>query len=192
MSVDWTEAYVDHYARFFLGAPDATHLFQLDEARPPIQILTYDRVVAGCRLFASLGFSLYAPEGCAPAEVVCPVDAGGEAVPDILANALFHIATRSEPLTLSWGSTLDGLEHVNPAFAKKYKKEALYFTDPYGFPDEFAHVLADTGGIGRMYLAMFLSKKEHAFLREHQRDAFEEKLEEKGVDPYDVRRKSCV
>jgi hypothetical protein len=89
------------------------------------------------------------------------------------------------------GSSVGGLEEFAPEFVKKYRKTALYLTDPYGLPDEFAFVECGKAE-GRVYLAMFLTKKENAFLKANDCEALEDRFELKAVDPYDLGRKSCV
>jgi hypothetical protein len=186
----WIDAYLDHYAKF-LHEPVQARPYSLSEDLPPIQILEYDRVIAGCRVFASLGLTEYFPGDENAAEVICPVDKGWDEIPDILAHMLFRVVTAEKPVAPERGGSVDGLEEYVPDFAKKYKKTSLYFTDPYGLPEEFAFVPRGKAE-GRMYLAMFLTKKEHAFLLANDCEALEDKFELKAVDPYDLGRRSCV
>lgn len=188
-SVDLTERYLDHYARF-LGEPVEAFPFAIGDDLPAIRILRYDNVIAGCRVFATLGLSSFPGEAGEICEVICPADKAWDDIPAILAQSLFRLVAR-EPYNPARGVAVNGIDDVNPEFTKKYRKTALYLTDPFELPEEFAFV--EEGVIdGRMYLAIFLSKKEYEYLAANDCEHLEDQLEEKGVDPYDIRRKSCV
>jgi len=188
-SVDFTERYLDHYARF-LGEPVEAFPFNIGDDLPSIRVLRYDNVIAGCRVFATLGLSSFPGEGGEICEVMCPVDKAWDEVPAILAQSLFRLVAR-DPFHPIRGVAVNGIDDVSPEFTKKYRKTALYLTDPFELPEEFAFVQeGDTEG--RMYLAIFLSKKEYEYLAANDCEHLEDQLEEKGVDPYDIRRKSCI
>lgn len=187
--VDVTGRYLDHYARF-LGEPVEAFPFAISEDLPPIRVLRYDNVIAGCRVFATLGLSSFPGEGGEICEVICPVDKAWDEVPAILAQSLFRLVAR-EPYHPARGVAVNGIDDVNPDFVKKYRKSAVYLTDPFELPEEFAFVEHD-GTEGRMYLAIFLTTKEYEYLAANDCERLEDCLEEKGVDPYDIRRKSCV
>jgi hypothetical protein len=188
-SVDVTGRYLDHYARY-LGEPVEAFPFTITDDLPAIRILRYDNVIAGCRVFATLGLSSFPGEDGEICEVICPVDKAWDEVPAILAQSLFRLVAR-EPFHPARGVSVNGIDDVNPEFVKKYRKTALYLTDPFELPEEFAFV-EDGDREGRMYLAIFLSKKEYEYLASTDCEHLEDQLEEKGVDPYDIRRKSCV
>jgi hypothetical protein len=187
MTID--ERYLDHYARF-LGEPIAAFPFQISDEVPAIRILEYDKVIAGCHVFASLGLSSYPGEDGEICEVICPVDRAFSDVPSILANALFRLVAR-EPYQPGRGLAIDGIDTVNAGFSKKYNKQAIYLTDPFELPEEFAFIGEDEGD-GRMHLAIFLSQQEYAYLVANGCESLEDRLEEKQVDPYDIQRPSCV
>jgi hypothetical protein len=188
-SMDVTERYLDHYAQY-LGEPVGAYPFSISDELPAIRILAYDNVIDGCRVFASLGLSSFPGEGGELCEVMCPIDKAWEDAPAILAQSLFRMVAR-DPFRPARGVAVDGIGLGNPDFVKKYKKSALYLTDPFELPEEFAFV--DHAGVeGRMYLAIFLNEDEYNFLAANDCEKFEDQLEEKGVDPYDIKRKSCV
>ena len=187
--VNWMEAYVDHYAQY-LREPVDTFAYRVNEAFPPIQIMGHDKVIAGCKVFSTLGLLLY-PNASGVAEVICPVDEAYDQVPNLLADRLFHMITRVDALPVQRGSAVNGIEEMAPEFVEKYKKTAIYLTDPYGLPDGFAFV--STGDDeGRMYLAIFITANEYDLLIEKGCDALEDEFEAKAVDPYDLKRHSCV
>ena len=190
MADGWIDAYLDHYARF-LHEPVEARPYTLNEDLPPIRILEYDRVIDGCRVFATLGLSTYYPDAEQAAEIICPVDKAWDQIPDVLSHMIFRLITSEKKITPERGASVNGLDEYAPDFAKKFKKTALYLTDPYGLPEEFAFVPHGEEE-GRMYLAMFLTKKEHAYLEANDCEALEDRFEIKAVDPYDLGRKSCV
>jgi len=186
----WIDAYLDHYARF-LPEPVAAKPFVLNEELPALRILEYDRVIDGCRLFATLGLSEYFSGPEHAVEVICPVDKAWDRMPDILSHLLFNLVGASNGVIPERGTSVGGIEEYAPDFFKRYRKDALYFTDPYGLPEEFAFVPRGEAE-GRVYLAMFLTKKEHVFLQSKDCEALEDRFEQKEVDPYDLGRRSSV
>src|SRR5580704_9796245 len=109
MTID--ERYLDHYARF-LGGRRAAFPFQISDDLPSIRILEYDKVIAGCHVFASLGLSSFPGEDGEICEVICPVDRGFSDIPTILADALYRLVAR-EPYQPRRGLAIDGIESVN-------------------------------------------------------------------------------
>lgn len=188
MNVNWGECYYDHYAKF-LGTPVERQVFRKDDQSPSIQILAYDGVFKGCRVFCSLGLTHYSSEVSAVGEVVLPLDAGWEDVPSLLANVLFYIVQK--PMSLGWGMSISGIDNISPEFTRAFNKTALYFTTPYGFPQDFNRVDCQTG-VGDMYLAFFISASEHAFFTTHGAEQFENLLEVHNVDPFTLQRPTCV
>ncbi|MGO8672313.1 MAG: hypothetical protein ACLQVD_13230 [Capsulimonadaceae bacterium] len=212
------DRYLDHFARY-LGEPDRAALFSVADGLPPIRILSYNNVIAGCRVFASLGLSAYLPEG-ASCEVICPVDTGWDEMPAILADGLFHFVGRAHSASeeanpcgaqclgsfdedesggddvsratdfhLQRGMAVDGVGRGS--LDRQFGKTAIYLTDPFEMPEEFAFV-EDRGRQGRVYLVICLSQSEYEYLIANDCEHLEDRLEECGVDPYDIRRKSCV
>lgn len=190
MGSNWTERYLDHYSRY-LGEPSQIIPYSVSEDVPTIRILVYDDVIAGCKVFASLGLCEFVGDKGDIAEVICPIDQGWDEVPSILAYALFRLVAE-RPFHPVRGVAVNGVDETTPDFVKKYKKSALYLTDPFGLDDDFPFVIGEENQEARVYLAMFLTKKEFDFLKKTDCEQLEDKFEEKGVDPYDIRRKSCV
>jgi hypothetical protein len=123
------------------------------------------------------------------AEVCLPVDDGWKDVPYVLANALFFMIQNG--MTMGLGLSISGIERISPQFASKFNKEAIYFTNIFGFSEGFSKIKCDEES-GKMYLAFFISKSEHEFFKQHGAEEFESLLEAKKVDPFSLRRSSCV
>lgn len=187
---DYGAAFYDHFSRF-IGAPKARQVFRQSEEAPSIQILRYEKVFPGCAVSNSLGLSRYEEVIGEVAEVTLVTDAAIEASERILANALFFIVQNR--IQMDRGMSIAGVPKIDPGFAKEFDKEALYFTIPYAFPMGYEKVkLPAPGTEGFVYSAMFVSRAEHDFVMAHGADAFEDLLEKKGVDPFDIKRASVV
>jgi hypothetical protein len=96
-----------------------------------------------------------------------------------------------KPILLGWGVSLKGVEHILPDFAKKFNKTAIYFTTPFGLPQDFNKVMCQ-GELGMIYLAVFISESEHTFFVKHGAEQFEALLASKGVDPFYLGRETCI
>jgi hypothetical protein len=182
------ECFLDHFQRAF-GEPVAREVFEQEGFPATIQVLSYDRVFKGCRLFCSLGLSHYEGSVGSLGEVYTVVDDGWPAIPCLLANSLFYmVQTR---LALDQGTVVGGIENLHPRFSVEFGKTALYITNPYGLPAGSEYVDC-SGTRGHVFLGLFISEAERIFLRSHGASVFEDVLEREGVDPYVLRRKDCV
>jgi hypothetical protein len=188
MPENWGERYFDHYERFFNDLADRS-VFEQDPYSPSIQVLSYDRVFPGCRVFASLGLSHDAEELGQVGEVMVPVDDGWADVPTLLANALFYMIQHRMPL--GWGMAIDGIQNICRRFVRSHNKQALYLTNPFGLPEGFAEVECREAK-GRVYLGFFISQSEFELFAEQGASQFEDLLESKGVDPCSLNRPSVV
>jgi hypothetical protein len=186
--MDWSECYYDHFANF-LKEPSGRELFDVDTKKSFIQVLTYDSVFKGCRVFCTIGLTLYQKELNNICEVFLPTDEGWDQIPYILSNALYYMVRNQ--MTLHRGSCLSGIENIQPSFARLFNKTALYFATPFGPPESFNRVGCNKQ-TGKVYLAAFISGSEFNYLTTHGVDLFEELLEAKEVDPFILSRQSAI
>lgn len=186
MTTGWGEAYFDHFERYF-RSPDRVEVYR-SEDHPTVQVLEYDRVFEGCRVFATVGVSHFAKQLGGPAEVVVPVDGGYEAVSLLLGTAPVSLSHNRQPLAR--GSVLAGIEEVSPGFVRAFGKDALYFTEPYGLPEEFGLVCHE-GMHGRVYFGIFISRRELAVLDRVGAAEFETRFQGAHADPFALGRPSA-
>ncbi|EEM02903.1 MULTISPECIES: suppressor of fused domain protein [Bacillus] len=186
--IHYGELYYDHYSKY-LGEPIDREVFKNGEDMPSIQILKYENVFEECLVFHTLGFSRYEEIVGDNVEVSMVVDGAFRSVGYILANALFYcIANRIE---IGRGTAISGIESIDKSFVRKYNKSAVYFTEPFAFPEEYSYVL--TGNAekdGKVLLAFFISESEYEYFLKYGTEKFEELLEENHVDPFHVSRES--
>ncbi|ABY36405.1 MAG TPA: suppressor of fused domain protein [Chloroflexus aurantiacus] len=182
--------YFDHFVLHLGANPIDHHVFcPEDEKASCIQILTFDNIFSGCRAFCSLGLSLYEEAIANLAEVILPISGGWESIPFVLANTLFYIIKNR--LILRRGTVIGGISNIAPEFAQRFGKQAIYFAQPFGFPEGFGELVCDSRP-GRVYLACLISQSEYLYRKEKGTDQFEELLEERGVDVFDIERPSCI
>ena len=185
--MDWAAAYLDHYARYLGPNPGASHFFEPPGGAPPLQILTYNEVFPGVRLFCSLGLFHYADAVGRRVEVVAPVDDGFEHLPEVLAFTLFHLVASRTPIARGL-SVRPHYELVRPEFVARFHKPAVYYQLPYGFPDGFAQVAPGAQVFG----AFFLTEREHQLAVTAGPAVLERLFEERRVDPMALLRPSAV
>lgn len=184
--MSWGERFYDHY-RTHLGAPTESRTFRPEGSERSLQVLAFDEVFKGCRVFATLGLTHHRIDVQGVCELVMPVDGDWDDVPSILANYIFFAVGRR--IAIRRGAAISGLENINPSFAAAHGKSALYVTDPFGIPPEFSVVKHDDEA-GRVYLGLLLSQAEYDFRSTVGADAFEDVLEAANVDPYTLDRAS--
>ncbi len=184
----WGQCYFDHFERLF-RAPVERAVFEQSADEPSIQVLSFDGVFGGCRVFATLGLSHYPAELGRVAEVIVPVDSEWSAVPTLMANTFFHmIQTRQR---IGRGVAISGLARIDPSFSHRAGKDALYFTDIYGLPAGSERVSCN-GQSGGVYLGLFLSRVEYDLFRRRGAEGLEAAFERHAVDPYFLGRSSAV
>jgi hypothetical protein len=187
--VNWGECFLSHYETH-LGKYSSYSGHTLEGAAHAIQILGYDGVFKDCKTYCTLGFSHYSAEDYDERfEVVIAVDDGFEAIPKLLASALFYIADCHA--VLSSGLSKGGLHELDPAFVERYGKDAFYFMSPFPFPTEFAEVTCGQER-GLIYLCVPLSKQEHEYWKQHGAVKLEQLMEAANVDPFALGRPSAV
>lgn len=158
---------------------------------PRIQVLKYKSVFEECCVYNTLGFSKYDDVVGENVEVSMVVDEDFDSASYILANTLYYcIANR---MKMGRGMAISGIENIDQSFAERYKKDAVYFTDPFAFPEEYSTVI--TGNHekdGRILLAMLITPAEYEYFSKNGAELFEELLESKGVDPFHISRDSVL
>ncbi|XOS90460.1 suppressor of fused domain protein [Brevibacillus laterosporus] len=188
--INYGEPYYDHYTKF-LGEPIDREVFKNNEEMPKIQILKYENVFEECLVYNTLGFSKYEEVVRDNVEVSMVVDGGFNSTGYILANALFYCI--GNQMEIGRGIAISGIESIDKAFVQKYNKSAVYFTEPFAFPEEYSNVRTETEDKdGRILLAFFISQSEYEYFVKYGTEMFEELLEEKNVDPFNVSRASMV
>ncbi len=175
MQTNTGERIISTYESFF-GAFDFVKQFS-DNTRM-IQFLSYDNIIKGCRTIASLGLSKYI-DSQMPSEAIMIVDSEFEVAQKLFSNALFYIVQNN--IDFGIGTYIEGLRNIDPEFYKRTNKAAIYFTEPFCFPEELCEE-------NIFLLAFFISELELNYLKEHGAEAFEEYLEECEVDVFSVNR----
>jgi hypothetical protein len=184
----WGKAYYDHFQRF-LGSPTSRCVFSPIEGLYSIQILGFENVFRGCRVFCSLGLSHYQEFVKGVREVIVPCDAAWDLIPRAISNVLFYAI--KEHMEVGRGIAVSGIETVCPEFVRLTGKSALYFTEPFGLPPDFSSVRIPMTE-GRVFLGIFISQGEYDYFCDNGAERFEEMLEAKGVDPYALLRDSSI
>lgn len=175
------EEILNHYENF-LGMFEECMKFKSDEDMPLIQLLQYDNIFEGCKTYASLGLSKFSEIINNVCEVILAVDDDYEKAAVIFANVLFYIIENK--IDFGRGVYITGIENIDKEFAINHKKNAIYFTETYIFPDEFSNI----NKIAKMYLAFFISQEECNFIKNYGCEKFEDYLEAYGYDIMDLNR----
>lgn len=188
--INYGELYYDHYSKF-LGEPIDREVFRSTEEMPSIQILKYEHVFEECLVYNSLGFCKYEDIVGANVEVSMVVDGAFRSTGFLLASTLFYCIDNKMPI--GRGIAVRGIERLDKAFVQKYNKSAINFTEPYAFPEEYSIVRTNTEDKdGTILLAFYISQSECEYFVQYGAEKFEDLLEEKNVDPFNVSRESAV
>ena len=188
--IDYGELYYDHYCKY-LGKPVDHEVYKNNDKITSIQILKYEDVFEKCLVYNTLGFSKYENVVGANAEVSMVVDGAFSHAGYILASSLFCCI--SKQMEFGRGIAISGIENIDKSFVEKYDKSAIYFTDPFGFPEEYNYVQSESAdNAGKILLAFFISQSEYDYFVENGTERFEDLLEENNVDPFNISRKSMV
>ncbi|RJG14921.1 suppressor of fused domain protein [Paenibacillus thiaminolyticus] len=188
--INYGELYYDHYSKF-LGEPIDREVFKNNEEMPSIQILKYENIFEECLVYSTLGFSKYEEVVGDNVEVTLVVDGGFSSAGYILANALFYCI--GNQMQIGRGIAIRGIESLDKSFVQKYNKNAVYFTEPFAFPEEYYHIPTKSEDKdGKILLAFFISQSEYEYFVKYGTEKFEDLLEEKNVDPFHVSRESIV
>ena len=181
------EAYLDHYERILGRGP--TERWTLGAGGPTLQVLAYDGIFKGCRVFATLGLTHFRDRLGSIVEVVAVEDDGLAEVPGVLGSACLYLATEGQGFAR--GHAMSGLENIDARFAQKFQKSAIYFCGLQGFPTEFSTVRAGPDH-GVVTAAVFITATEFKALGALGSKRFERVLAEQRVDPFALARKSAV
>lgn len=185
--MNWGEAYFDHYQRCF-GNVAARAVFAPHSPGPAIQVLAYDNVIQGCRVYASLGLTHYSEEVGSIGEAIVCTNPDDE-WPYILASSLFYLV--NSRMQLGWGMIVGGVEIVAPDFVDWYKKPALYFSLPTLFPD-YVRRVRQGAAVGKLYLITPITQPERDYFTKHGATEFERLLESSRVDTLELDRPSAI
>ncbi|MEN1936491.1 suppressor of fused domain protein [Paenibacillus sp. 102] len=186
--IHYGELYYDHYSKY-LGEPMDREVFKNSKDMPSIQVLKYENVFEECLVFNTLGVSKYKKIVGDNVEVSMVVDRAFRSVGYILANAIFYCIANG--IEIGRGTAISGIESIDMSFVQKYNKGAVYFTEPFAFPEEYGYVpTGNTEKDGKVLLAFFISESEYEYFLKYGTEKFEEVLEENHVDPFHVSRES--
>ncbi len=181
------EAYLDHYERILGRGPAERWAF--GAGGPTLQVLAYDGIFKGCRVFATLGLTHFRERLGAIVEVVVVADDGLADVPRVLGPACLYLATDGQGLAR--GHAMSGLEKIDARFVQKFRKSAIYFCGLQGFPAEFGTVCAAPDH-GVVTAAIFITAAEFEALGALGPKRFEQALAKQRVDPFALGRESAV
>jgi hypothetical protein len=183
--VNFGECYYDHCVHY-LKDPVRRSIFYPGDDTPTIQILVFEHVFKDCVVFCSLGLTHYFRKKF---EIFMPVEGEEKEVLEVMAKILDSIVEKN--IIIERGIFIRGLARLFPRFVEKYQKPAIYFTIPYGIPGSFAKVDCE-GKQGEIFQAAFISETECNYLDMNGVEAFENLLELKEVDLYQLFRESCI
>lgn len=189
------EAIGDHYAAHFPPPVARTVYGWSIETDPegtdggiPVTILSFDGVLEGCRVHASLGFGAY--DGLdAPVEALIAADDAPEDVANLLASTLVSVVQGR--YDFGPGFLMTGLDSIAPCFCRRFGFSALYFTGlQFGDPGLGLVKMGDSTGV--VLQGIFLTPEEEAFKVEKGWSALEEAFSAAGMDPFTLRRSPVV
>ena len=159
-----------------------------DEAAS-ISILEFEDVVPECRLYFSLGLSSYSDKVGIKSELFAASSGEWEVIPSLLASLLITFVSLEMPIVD--GQAIGGIENISDEFIQNTGKSSIYFTEPMNVPETLGMLyLPSTQRL--LTMGVFITQSEHDFLVENGPDAFEEKMAEMNVSPFDIHRPSAV
>jgi hypothetical protein len=186
--MDWSACYTRHFEQFFRNPVERSRFIEHDE-RKELEILSYDGVFQNCRTFVTIGAANMSDSLNGVGEVFTAAESAWSSIPYIMANAIFYMSRMG--ISLGWGVSISGVEHIDQEFAREFSKTAIYFTLPVEMPNGFSQ-LSCSRGTGLVYMAMFISQNEHDYFMENGSEMFENLMDGIIVDPFDLARPSCV
>jgi hypothetical protein len=189
MAAYWTDIYEQHFQRHF-KKPFDIKVFQ-GPANAALKLGTYDWALGNRILYASIGLSdkLIQKEEEDFGEVMLVTDARDKEVPALFVNALFFILQHDIPLGSRFA--IGGIGQMQPAFAKRVHKTALYFMLASDDDEKFNKVRRGDE-FGRVYQAFFITAEEDRYLADYGPDEFEKRFEKLGDQRDRLVRPSCV
>ena len=173
------KAIYDHYAKY-LGDMLGADFYP----EKNLQLMGFQDAVEGCLTFGTMGLSLHRKAlGCC-CEAVLTTEEDLDVCAGLFVKVLCYLIDRKLPLHK--GMTVGGLESLNKEFFEAHHKSALYFTEPTMFTGAFREI----GDSCRIYMAIFITPEEEAFIRTQGAEAFEKRLEEQKADVISLSRDS--
>mgnify|MGYP003248946486 FL=1 len=151
------ELILNHY-QYFLGDYIASDPYS--DNTHQVQLMGFKDVIEDCLLFATFGMSGYAEEIKNCCEVVLATECDYDKCAEIFMNAIFYILENK--MNFGKGVLIEGINNIDAEFSKKYNKTALYFTNIYILPEEFAIINNQC----KIYMAFFVSEKEAQYIKE--------------------------
>lgn len=188
--INYGEIFYNHYNKF-LGEPIDREVFKNNNEMPSIQVLKYENVFDECLVYNTLGLSKYEEIIGDNVEISMVVDGAFNSTGYILANALFY--SIGKEMKIGRGVAIGGIDKIDKEFVEKYDKKAIYFTDPFAFPEKYSNIFTENNDeFGKILLAFFISQEEYNYFINYGTEKFEDLLEEKDVDPFNVDRVSSL
>ena len=177
------ELILNHY-QYFLGDYIASDPYS--DNTHQVQLMGFKDVIEDCLLFATFGMSGYAEEIKNCCEVVLATECDYDKCAEIFMNAIFYILENK--MNFGKGVLIEGINNIDAEFTKKYNKTALYFTNIYILPEEFAIINNQC----KIYMAFFVSEKEAQYIKEKGSEKFEDVLEQNNIDVINIDRESVI
>ena len=183
METPWTQAYLQHFARFF-GKPFDIELYG-SATGIPLRLATYDLRYKQFRVYASIGMADEVNDDAG--EIILLSDDFKKDVPQIFVNSLFFILDHDIPLASRFA--VAGVDSLNPEFADYYDKAAIYIGAADGFEEGFDKVECE-GETGSVFQGLFISANELDFLRRKGPGEFETLFKKQDTELCSLRRPS--
>lgn len=174
---------LNHYEHF-LGDYIGADVYSNGEQ--DIQILGFPKAIENSMVFTTLGLSKHSDMINNQCEIALAVDESYDECATIFANAVFYIL--SNRMNFGKGILIEGAESIDPSFAEKFNKTALYFTNVFILPEDFAFV----NDVCRVYMCFFVSKEEAEYIKKYGSEKFEDLLDKSDVDVIDLNRESVL
>jgi hypothetical protein len=183
VSVEVAGCYFDHFERWFPDRLVGREIFRDGVFGGSLQVLLYDRVFEGCRVFTTIGMAHVA---LAPlCEWMVVTDREWDAIPRVLAACAFSAMYEGWN---GWGYGVRDIGTSDAAFAARTGKQHLYLTLPHSLPEYDFHRVSCGGREARVFQAIFVTEGELRYLSDHGIDAFEARMEREELDLYDPSR----
>ena len=165
------KAIYDHYSKY-LGDMLGADFYP----EKNLQLMGFQDAVEGCLTFGTMGLSLHKKElGCS-CEAVLTAEEDLDVCAEIFVKVLTYLIDRQLPQHK--GMTVGGIGALKPDFYQAHRTSALYFTEPTMFTGAVRQVGEDC----RIFMALFITPEEEAYIRENGAEAFEKLLEQEHTD----------
>jgi hypothetical protein len=169
-----------HYDRYLGESDDA-------EPMPGIRILDYQPDTVAFVTFASLGLSASGVTAVYPQEVICSVRGGQDGAADYLVRSVVELVMQSGRGVINE----DVIPNDGPLLEDTQIYGILVASHPY-LPDEFNVVFGPGRAVVTDLMTLIpITDKEIALAQNDGIDALITRLEESGVDLFDVTRDSA-